>query len=75
MDDLDPERAKMLAQNIKLWADRYGVVLETKGGAMADSYKNFVITSQYSIKDCFGYDTKTLEAMERRFRVIHMDGL
>lgn len=45
MDDLDPERAKMLAQNIKLWTDRYGVVLETKGGALADNYKAFVVTS------------------------------
>ena len=72
MDDLDPERAKMLAQHIKLWADRYGVILETKGGALASAYEHFVVTSQYSLEDCFGYETKTLEAMQRRFKVIHI---
>lgn len=51
------------------------MVLETKGGALADSYENFIITSQYSLDECFGYEAKTLEAMKRRFRVIHMDGL
>jgi len=45
MDDLDPERAKMLAQHIKLWSDRYGVILETKGGALASQFTHFVVTS------------------------------
>jgi len=72
MDDLDPERAKMLTQHIKLWTDRYGVCLETKGGATTDKWTHFVITSQYSLEECFGGDDKTLEAMQRRFTVIHI---
>jgi len=72
MDDLDPERAKMLAQHLKLWTDRYGVCLETKGGATSDKWTKFVITSQYSLPECFDYDSKTLEAMQRRFEVIHI---
>ncbi len=72
MDDLDPDLAKMLRQHIKLWADRYSLVLETKGGAITDSYVKFVITSQYSIEECFD-DPITLSAIRRRFTVIHMD--
>lgn len=52
MDDLAPEH-KVLAQQLKIWADRYGVILETKGGAVTDKYEKFVITSQYSPEEVF----------------------
>ena len=32
MDDIGPEH-KVLAQQLKIWSDRYGCILETKGGA------------------------------------------
>lgn len=44
MDDIDVSH-ECLAQQLKLWSDRYGVILETKGGAVTDEYKNFVVTS------------------------------
>ena len=71
MDDIGPEH-KVLSQQLKIWADRYGCILETKGGALTSSYENFVVTSQYSIEEIFGEDTKTVEALRRRFKVIHM---
>ena len=71
MDDIGPEH-KVLAQQLKIWSDRYGCILETKGGALTSSYENFVVTSQYSIDEIFGEDKKTVEALKRRFKVIHI---
>lgn len=71
MDDIGPEH-KVLGQQLKIWSDRYGCVLENKGGAMSSKYKNFVVTSQYKIEEIFGEDPKTVEALKRRFKVIHI---
>ena len=71
MDDIGPEH-KVLGQQLKIWADRYGCILENKGGAMASAYDTFVVTSQYSIEEIFGDDEKTVEALKRRFKVIHL---
>lgn len=68
MDDIGLEH-KCLAQQLKIWADRYGCILENKGGAMASNYEKFVITSQYTIDDIFE-DEKTREALHRRFKCI-----
>ena len=57
MDDIGPEH-KVLGQQLKIWADRYGCILENKGGAMSSAYDKFVVTSQYSIEDIFGEDEK-----------------
>lgn len=69
MDDIGLEH-KILGQQLKIWADRYGCVLETKGGALTSKYDNFVVTSQYSIEEIFGDDPKTVEALKRRFKVV-----
>lgn len=71
MDDLAPEH-KVLSQQLKIWSDRYGCILETKGGALTSSYEKFIVTSQYSIEEIFGDDIKTVEALKRRFKVTHM---
>lgn len=65
MDDMDPEH-NMLCQQIKLWSDRYGVILETKGGAVADKYEWFIVTSQYYISEVFT-DSRSFDAISRRF--------
>jgi len=71
MDDIGPEH-KCLGQQLKIWTDRYGCILETKGGALVSHYEQFIVTSQYSIADIFGEDDRTMEALKRRFKVIHM---
>lgn len=46
MDDVDLNHT-MFGQHLKIWTDRYGCVLETKGGAARDDYTKFIVTSQY----------------------------
>lgn len=68
MDDIGIEH-KCLGQQLKIWSDRYGCILENKGGAMASSYVNFVVTSQYSIEEIWVGDQHTIDALKRRFKV------
>lgn len=71
MDDLGPDH-ECLGQQLKIWADRYGCILETKGGALVSKYTKFIVTSQYSPDEIFTKDPRTLEAIRRRFKVEHM---
>jgi len=71
MDDIGLDH-KVLAQQLKIWSDRYGCILENKGGAMTSSYENFIVTSQYSIEQIFAGDQPTIDALRRRFKVIHI---
>jgi len=68
MDDIGLDH-KCLGQQLKIWADRYGCILENKGGAMSSAYSNFVVTSQYSIEEIFEGDQHTIDALKRRFKV------
>lgn len=67
LDDLDPDNAKYITGHLKLWTDRYEFVAESKGGSMRIRPKHFVVTSQYSIAECFS-DPRTVAAFKRRFK-------
>lgn len=69
LDDWDPSM-KCLAFLLKAWADRYPFRAETKGGSIMIRPKRIVVTSNYSIEQCF--DGPDVEAILRRFKVVHM---
>lgn len=70
LDDFD---SKELGHHLKIWADRYAFVAETKGGALMIRPDRFVITSNYPPDDAkFLWDLDTQQALQRRFTVIHV---
>lgn len=73
LDDLDPTTAKLMggARRLKIWGDRYAFTGETKGGRIAIPINRFIVTSQFSIDQCFDLD-KDRWAMKRRFTVVHI---
>jgi len=55
---------------IKIWADRYAFRSEIKGGSAMIRPRKIVVTSNYSIEQCFhGVDC---DAVKRRFIEIHL---
>lgn len=72
MDDFGKEHS-VLGYHLKIWADRYGCILETKGGASCSSFDSFVVTSQYSIEEIWNDDKETIDALNRRFKKISLD--
>lgn len=66
LDDFD---SKELGHHLKIWADQYAFVAETKGHALFIRPKVFIITSNYQPKDLWT-DSVLLSAIERRFNIV-----
>lgn len=69
LDDWDPSHSKFLTYHLKMWSDRYAFTAEIKGGAIKIRPDVFIVTSQYSIEECFE-DCASRDAIRRRFKVI-----
>jgi len=70
-DDFDPQCGTWAGRFLKIWADERPFIGDIKGGSIFIRPKKFIITSQYSIEECFG-EVQTRMALSRRFRVIEM---
>jgi len=72
IEDWDPKTTDYLSRYLKIWADHYSFKAEVKGGSMNIRPKRIIITSQYSIDECF-LNTEDASAIKRRFKQIRMN--
>ncbi len=72
LDDFGPKEFKYLDWYVKRWADLYAFPFESKGGGGRMRPDRLVVTSQYTIEECFPDDYKVVEAITRRFTVINL---
>ncbi len=73
LDDISPMDCRFLGRNLKRWADEYPFNAQEKGSSKVIRPQRIIVTSQYSIAECFPYDFKIIKAMERRFAVCYID--
>lgn len=67
LDDWDPKKEGMESY-LKIWSDRYPFRAETKGSSMMIRPKKIIVTSNYSIEECFTNPEDAM-AIKRRFKV------
>ena len=69
IDDWEVENH--LGHHLKIWADHFSFLGETKGGMIRIRPKRIIITSNYSPHDCFP-EEQLQAAILRRFTIQHM---
>lgn len=74
LEDYPPNpQGSILAQHMKVWADRYPFLAECKNSHMLVEPKRFffIVTSNYKIEDCF-QNYEDVQALKRRFTQIEV---
>ncbi len=71
-DDFGPSQCQFLHWYMKRWADKFPFPAEEKGGGKTIRPKNIIVTSQYTIEECFISDQKVIDAINNRFEVINL---
>lgn len=72
LDDIEPCHS-VLGHHIKIWADEYPFLAETKFGFIGIRPRLFVVTSNFTIDEIFT-DPKIADAIRRRFTCTRMLG-
>lgn len=67
-DDFSPDHAKYISDYMKNWCDHFAFNAEVKGGMLHIRPKTIIVTSQYTIEECFSGCPQALEAINRRFK-------
>jgi len=70
IDEYEPEHSKYLTSFMKKWVDKWKFSAEYKGGRSVIRPKMVIVTSNYSMEECF--TGVNLAAIKRRFKVVHM---
>ena len=69
IEDFDPT-VKGMSYDMKIWTDRYKFKVEIKNGGAEILPDRVIVTSNYTIEECFGPDDQLIGAMKRRFPTV-----
>ena len=77
LEDVDPEALKKITiQRMKVWSDHVGFPGDKKYGGLDIIRGQCIVTSNYHLNECIynhvGIE-HTIKALNRRFRVVHID--
>jgi hypothetical protein len=71
IDDITPDHKGVMTYFLRRWADKRPFPGECKGGHTQQiSFSRLVVTSNYLPKEIFAGDETTIEAIERRFKIV-----
>jgi len=71
IEEADPKKCEHMAYFFKRWADHYPFRAEIKNGHLNNIRPNkIIVTSNYTIKECFP-NRQDWEPLMRRFKVVH----
>lgn len=73
LEEMSPEAGKYLGSFLKTWADHYSFNAEVKGGTKMLRPPKLIVTSNYSIQQCFP-DPAVHDPLNRRFIKLHFQG-
>lgn len=72
IDDLDAAQCPYISNYLKRWCDIFCFRAQTKGSSVMIRPRRIVITSQFTIEECFYFDTRTRDALLGRFKIINL---
>lgn len=73
IEEWNPTVPEVLSQQLKEWCDHHAFSAQTKGGMICIRPPKIIITSNYSMEECFSQ--RLLEPLRRRFKQTHFTDL